>query len=410
MAKVFVAPRETMGTSILERFPMEIFMRIMMHVGWKHQKLLKQCNATLFHRVNLEAIPWQVKTAILLEEENFDPRNFPKKVPKTKDAQESESEDADNDLFSDDDTFPPAESARGKYPHRKSKAKLRTRRPKPQTKEKPHPDSLGRWACYCCYRMLPAKFFEGKYLKDNGSTSGKDHKKRGQNTEVGKKTDMRVEYVRVIAVNPAQVPEWLNKDRLKMKATEDIATYVTQRMERGVDCDDLRIYYKDVNTETHCIAPIRGVVPAFTAKSTATPLGCETYRPFFLIPGTNTPRGEEHDTYTYEICIPKGADRELNPMVLPGPGSEPIARIIQPQTCAYDPLEDTVGLAPKIGDIMALRRFCILCGAKNGAYRRDCNRKIISKTEEGWWVCDCRQVRQAGRGRDCPDCGRKVIY
>ncbi|KUI70587.1 hypothetical protein VM1G_06068 [Cytospora mali] len=405
ISQVILTPRKSTNPCILERFPTEVFMRVMMYVDWKDQIALRRCNTRLYRMVNLEAIPWEIKTATLLHEENYDPKNFPKKVSKTKDAEDAECEDSDDDVPSDYDVSP-TKGAKGKASRRKSKAKTKTK--KHQTKEKPHPDTLGKWACHCCFKMLPAEYFEGKCLEENINRSAKDQKRRGQNTKQDKKADMRVEYVRVIAVNPARAPEWLTKDKLVMKPAGDVEAYVRQRMERGVNCDDLRHYYKDINTATHCIAPVRGVAPVFTASTTAIPSGCEIYRPFFKIPGVSTSRGVDNDTYTYEIYIPAEATREENPMVLPR--SQPVGRIPQPQKRAYDHFQDTLGPAPEIGDIIALRRFCILCGAKNGAYRRDCNRKIISKTNEGWWVCDCRQVRQAGRGNNCPDCGRKVIY
>ncbi|ROV99411.1 hypothetical protein VSDG_03911 [Cytospora chrysosperma] len=406
--QINLVPRDTERTSILERFPTEVFMRIMMYVEWKQQILLKRCNTNLYHVVNLEAIPWELKTATLLHEENYNPRNFPKKAPKTKEAGVAEDEDTDNDLQSDDEAPPPTKGAKGKASQTKSKGKAQAKKSKPQTKEKAHPDTLGKWACHCCFRILPAQFFEGKCLEENTSRSAKDQKKKAQNAKSDKKSDVRVEYVRIISVSPARVPQWLTKDMSKMRPTRDVATYVRQRMERGVNCDDLRFYYKDINTATHCIAPVRGVTPVYTASSTVTPPGCDTYRPFFKIPGVNASRGLDSDTYTYEICIPADSVRDEDPMILPR--SQPVGRIPQPQKRAYDYLRDTAGPTPEIGDVIPLRRFCIPCGAKNGAYRRDCNRKIISKNEEGWWVCDCRQVRQAGRGTNCPDCGRKVIY
>lgn len=378
-----------------------------MYVDWKKQMVLRRCNFNLYHMVNLEAIPWETKTATLLHEENFDPRNFPKKVSKTKDTCDVEGEDSDDALPSDDDPSP-TKDANGRSSGKRSKGRAQGKKSRPQTKEKAHPDTLGRWACHCCFKILPAQYFEGKCLEENTSRLAKDHKRLVKNSELDKKSDMRVEYVRVIAVDPARVPEWLTKDKLEMKTTGDIETYVRQRMERGVDCDDLRWYYKGINTRTHRIAPVRGVTPVFTASTMATPPGCETYRPFYKIAGTNTSRGMDNDTYTYEICIPEDSTRDEDPMVLPH--SKPVGRISQPQKRAYDQFRDIMGPAPEVGDIIALRRFCILCGAKNGAYRRDCNRKIISKTNEGWWVCDCRQVRQAGRGKNCPSCGRKVIY
>ncbi|ROW07912.1 hypothetical protein VMCG_03629 [Cytospora schulzeri] len=405
--QISLGPRNTGRTSILERFPTEVFMRIMMYVDWKQQILLKRCNTNLHHMVNLEAIPWELKTATLLYEENYEPRNFAKKAPKTKGAEAAEDEDTDDDLPSDYDAPLPTKGAKGKAAQKKGKGKAKTRRSKPQTKEKAHPDTLGKWACHFCFKILPAQFFEGKCLEENTSRSTKDQKK-AQNTKSEKKSDMRVEYVRVVSVNPARVPEWLTKDMLAMRATGDVATYVRQRMEKGVNCDDLRFYYKDIHMATHCIAPVRGVTPVYTAASTATPPGCETYRPFFKIPGVNASRGLDSYTYTYEIGIPENLNRAEDPMVLPR--SRPVGRILQPQKRSYNHFTDAAGPAPVVGDVIPLRRFCIPCGAKNGAYRRDCNRKILSKVDEGWWVCDCRQVRPAGKGNNCPDCGRKVIY
>lgn len=414
VSQINLAPRDTERTSILERFPTEIFMRIMMYVPYKQQILLKRCNTNLYPMVMLEAVPWEIKTATLLNEENFDPRNFPKKLPKAKDAADTDAEDTDDELPSDDNAPPPTKSAKGKAAEKKGKgkgkgkAKTPVKRSKPQKKEKAHPDTLGRWACYCCFKILPAQFFEGKCLEENHSRSAKDQKRKEQNAKTDKKSDVRVDHVRVISVNSAQVPEWLIKDKLETTATSEITSYVRQRMERGVNCDDLRFYYKDINTATHCIAPVRGVNPVYTPSSTATLPGCEIYRPFFKVPSVNASRGLVSDTYTYEVCIPANADRVEDPIVLPR--SQPVGRICQPQKRSYDHFTDAAGPPPQIGDVIPLRRFCILCGARNGAYRRDCNRKIISKNDEGWWVCDCPQVRPAGRGNNCPDCGRKVIY
>lgn len=384
-----------------------------MYVPYKEQIRLKWCNINICNRVFLEAVPWEIKTAILLHEENFEPSNFPKKAPKSKDAADTYVEDTDDDLPSDDDTPPPSKGTKGKAAETKSKgkgkAKTPTKRAKPQKKEKAHPATLGKWACYCCFSILPAQFFEGKCLEEIPSRSAKDPKKKDQNAKTDKKSDVRVDHVRVISVNPAQVPEWLTKDRLEMRATSDMASYVRQRMEIGVNCDDMRFYYKDVNTATHCIAPVRGVNPVYTATTTDTIPGCETYRPFYKMPGVNPSRGLVSDSYTYEICIPVDAVRDEEPMVLPR--SQPVGKICQPpQKRAYDLFKDAAGPPPQIGDVIPLRRFCIPCGAKNKAYRRDCNRKVISKSDEGWWVCDCRQVRRAGRGNNCSDCGRKVIY
>ncbi|KKY30103.1 hypothetical protein UCDDA912_g09969 [Diaporthe ampelina] len=389
---------------------MEIFMRIMLHCDWKQQIQLRVCNSNIYDMVRLDAIPWETKTAILLHEENFDPKNFPKNFPKkVASSQENDgSADYDSDAApsSGDEGPSPSRSNKGRKDQGKGASKHKT-----QAKGMSLGDDIGRFACYSCFKILPAYYFEGRHLENNTSRTVKSQKKPGHNSQSDKKVDTRVEYVQVISVKPGRPPpEWLIKDKAQVTAT-DVESYVTEYMKRGVNCDDLRLHYKDITSGTHCIAPIRGVNPFFTASSSTVPARCETYRPVYQVEASNTPgAGVDRSAYTYEICVPEDSVMDDTPMGRPRVG--PFARICQPQ---QQTTSDTSGVgpsapAPQVKDIIALRRFCILCGAKYGAYRRECNRKIISKTEERWWVCACPKVRQAGVGRSCPNCGKSVVY
>lgn len=401
--QVDLTPRETERKSILERFPMEIFMRIMLHCNWKKQILLRRCNSNMYSMIRLDAIPWEIKTAILLHEENSNPRISPRKVSKIQEDDELEDQDSDAGSCSENEGIP---RSKGK----KNRKKCASIPPQHQAKGKSRPESLDQFACYSCFKLLPAYYFEGRHLENNSGRAVKGQKKRGINGLSDKKVDTRVEYVQVVSINPSRPPEWLVKDKAQVRAT-DVETYVAEHMKKGVNCDDLRLHYKDINSGTHCIAPIRGVNPFFTASSSATPPRCETYRPVYQVEGSNaTGAGVDSGAYTYEICIPESSARDEDPMGKPHVA--PSAWICQPQPSTSDhPSVQSPAPAPRVREIIALRRFCILCGAKYGAYRRDCNRKIISKhTEEGWWVCACRKVRQAGVGRNCPDCGNTVIY
>lgn len=403
---VDLAPRQTERKSILERFPAEIFMRIMMHCDYKKQILLKRCNSNMYDMVRLEAIPWEIKTAVLLYEENFNPENFRRKASRSQEDHGS-GQDSDAASSSEDEGSLSSKIHEGKRGRGKDAPKSKSK-----GKEKQNQETFEKFACYSCYKILPSYYFEGRNLETN--RTGMIQKKRGHNNQSDKKVDTRVEYVQVISVDPGRTPEWLVKDKAEVRAT-DVETYVTEYMKRGVNCDDLRLHYKDITSGTHCIAPVRGVNPFFTASPSATPPHCETYRPVYQVQAGNGPgAGVDSSAYTYEICIPETSARDENPMGRPRVG--PATRICQPQQLQKGP-SGALGLypsapAPQVKEIIALRRFCILCGAKYGAYRRDCNRRIVSKgpEEKGWWVCDCRKSRPTGVGRNCPDCGSSVIY
>lgn len=406
---VDLAPRETERTSILERFPMEIFMRIMVYCDWKQQIWMRRCNSNIYNMVRLDAIPWETKTAILLNEENFNPKNFPKKVSRSQEVHVTAEQDMDAASSSEDEGSLSSKVHKGKRSNGNGASKSKS-----QAKQKQIQEDQDKFACYSCYKILPACYFEGRNLENKTSRNDTSQKKRGHNNQSDKKVDTRVEYVQVISVNPGRPPEWLVKDQAEVTAT-DVESYVTEHMRRGVNCDDLRQHYKDITTGTHCIAPVRGVNPFFTASSSAIPQHCQMYRPVYQVEVNNGPgAGVDNSAYTYEICIPESSARDENPMGRPR--VEPSTRICQPQQLQKTlatPGVFRVGLsppAPQVKEIIALRRFCILCGANYGAYRRDCNRRIISKTEDGWWVCDCRKVRQTGIGRRCLDCGKSVIY
>lgn len=428
--------RMTADPSHLERLPKEVFMRIMMFCDYKAQVLLKKCSYSLYAAVNLEDIPWQVKTAAILSEEINNPRN--RNIVK---AANHNNEDNDDDVDV------------SKKARKRKRPEARTAQPDPHSatgKSKPHPDTYGRWGCYCCYKILPAQYFEGALLEDREGRNPKTNKLRGaSNFESDKKVDMRVEYAQVLQAVPGRsIPDWLSRSTMEVEAT-DVEAYVRERGRQGVNCDDLRAYYKDITKDTHLMAPIRGITPVFTPSSlpipevdlslvsraqsldsarspptTRTPLPraplpaihtreeqqetleseAETSRPLYKLHGDREPQGNtDNSSYTYELRIPRGASRVENPPVLPV--SKPVSRICLPpkKTMEVDPV-----IAP--GDVVALRRVCILCGTKYGIYRRDCNRKIISKTDEQWWPCDCFEVRAAGRSTGCLKCGKKVIY
>ncbi|KAI7781382.1 hypothetical protein LA080_014816 [Diaporthe eres] len=398
--QVNLAPRETERKSILERFPMEIFMRIMVHCDWKKQILLRRCNSNMYDMVKLDAIPWEKKTAILLHEENYNPENFQKKTSRSQDDTGPGTQDSDAASSPDDEGPSLSKAIKGKRNQRKLSPK-----PKQRAKDKSRQDDIDKFACYSCFKILPAYYFEGKHLETKTNGTIKGQRKRGHNTQSDKKFDTRVEYVQVISVNPSRPPEWLVKDKAEVRAT-DVESYVTEYMKKGVNCDDLRLHYKDITSGTHCIAPVRGVNPFFTASWSATPPRCETYRPVYQVEAGNIPgAGVDSSAYTYEICIPENSLRDESPMGRPH--IRPFTRICQPQQQTRSDASQAgpAAPAPQSKEIIALRRFCILCGAKYGAYTRECNRKIISKvTEEGWWVCACRKVRQAGVGRNCTDC------
>lgn len=405
-------PRGTERKSILERFPMEIFMRIMLHFDWKEQIRLRRCNSNIYDMVQLDAISWETKTAILLHEENFNPKNFPKKASRPQGNDGPGAQDSDSSSSSDEEG--PSSSSVQKGKRKQGANAARANR---QRKDKSNQEDIDRFACYSCFKILPAYYFEGKHLETNTSRTTKGQKKNGNNTQADKKVDTRVEYVQVISVNPSQAPEWLVKDKTQVRAAGDVESYVAERMRKGVNCDDLRQKYKDLSLGTHCIAPIRGVNPFFTPSASAVPPGCGTYRPVYQVDAPVGPGaaagGADGTAYTYEICIPEDSLRD--PGGLARPRAAPSTRICQPQTQQQPGAPDGSGSglgppAPEVRDIIALRRFCIPCGAKYGAYRRECNRKIISKTEERWWVCACPKVRRAGVGRNCPDCGKSVIY
>lgn len=399
---VDLAPRETERTSILERFPMEIFMRIMLHCDWKQQIRLRRCNSNIYDMVNLDAIPWETKTAILLHEENYNPKNFPKKESRRQEDHGPGEQDLDTTLSSDDEGSLSSKAGKG----RGNRGKVKSR-----AKDKNRQEDQDRFACYSCFKILPAYYFEGRNLELKATRTGTTQKKRGHNNnnQTDKKVDTRVEYVQVISVNPGTTPEWLVKDKAEVSRTTDVESYVRERMKRGVKCDDLRRHYKDITSGTHCVAPIRGVNPFFTASPSPTPPRCETHRPVYQVDASHGPGagGVDNSGYTYEICIPQSSARDESPMGRPRVA--PATRICQP-TSSVAGGGFPAPAPPQVKEIIALRRFCILCGAKYGAYRRDDNRKIISKTEEGWWVCVCRKVRQTGVGRSCPDCGKTVIY
>lgn len=407
-----------------------------MFCGYKDQVLLKKCSYTLYLAVNLEEIPWQEKTATILYEESYNPRHYSPKASS----------------HNNDDGVESADKSKRTRKRKRAEATTAQSSPQPSAgkSQKPHIDTNGRWGCYCCYKILPPQYFESALLEDRDSRTPKTNKLRGANAvESDKKVDMRVEYAQVLEVRPGRgLPEWLSKERTKVEAF-DVEAYVLERGRHGVDCDDLRSYYKDISKDTHVMAPIRGVTPVFTPSSihipkadfnlvsqsqgsvtTRSPSATRTPLPIAPLPAIHTreeqqetletevetsrslyklcdgkePQGNtDNSSYTYELRIPRGATGVEKPLTLPN--SKPVSRICLPpkKTAPVDPVI-------ALGDVVALRRICILCGTKYGIYRRDCNRKIVSKTDEQWWPCDCFEVRAAGKSTGCLKCGKKVIY
>lgn len=435
--QVVLPTRMTASASKLEQLPKQIFMRIMMYCGYKDQVLLKMCSYGLYITVDLETIPWQEKTAAILFEERNNPENFPKKPPKAQSI-----EDEEDGIEEDQEASRPRKTTKRK----KSGIKEESSSPKlASSKTKAHIDTYGKWGCYCCYKILPAHYFEGALLEDKEGRTPKSNKLRGANTvDSDKKIDMRVEYVQILeAVTGRDLPDWLHQDQTDGYAT-DIVAYIRQRMKRGVDCSDLRTYYKNITRDSHLVGPIRGITPVFSPSSVPIPSisldsiakasnfdsklsprtirtlrptiqaqqeglentynDHETYRPLYKLQGGNTNQTyADSASYTYQIRIPGNAEREIKPLLLPK--DEPVSKVWLPtmNASSQDPKLE-------IGDVVPLRRICIPCGTKFAVYRRNCNRKIISKTDEQWWVCDCPEVRLAGRSTGCSTCGRKVIY
>lgn len=432
--QVELPPRETANLSRLERLPRQIFMRIMMYCGYKSQVLLKKSNYNLYLAVDLEAVPWEEKTSTILFEERNNPKNFPKKASKSQND-EGGSIDGEED------------PKRVNRTTKRKKASARTVFDSPKddpSNSKTHTDIYGKWGCYCCYKILPAHYFEGALLEDKEGRTAKGNKLRGADAaESDKKVDMRVEYVQILgAVRGSKIPKWLSNAESSAHAT-DIESYVREKMEAGVNCDDLRAHYKGITRDTHLVGPIRGITPAFTPSSTPSPstnidsIGkprtdrtnfcpdaisrplpvtqlrrrekpvlheiTETTRPLYRLHAVGAARLDtDAASYSYQIEIPNNADRDTKPLLLPK--SKPVARV-----CLPAKISNTEPIL-EVGDVVSLRRICIPCGTKFAVYRRNCNRKIISKTDEQWWVCDCPEVRLAGKSTGCSTCGRKVIY
>ncbi|CAN8101256.1 unnamed protein product [Discula destructiva] len=436
--RVELPARTTANLSKLETLPRRLFMRIMMHCGYKEQVLLKKCSYSLYHAVDLEIIPWEKKTETILFEECYNPRNFLRQPSIAQRASEEEQDDVDGT----EGTGTPKKTARRK----RARPRANDSSPAPLAgKAKAHSDTYGKWGCYSCYKILPAHYFEGALLEDKQVRTPRHNKLRSTNAiESDKKVDMRIEHVQILEVIPGlDVPGWLSQDKVAVDAT-DVDTYIRQRMTHGVDCDDLRAYYKDITRDSHLVAPLRGITPVFTPLSTATPSvnlksiteahhsdptrspsamytnlpaihtreeerenleqDLQTSKPLYKLDGGTVHQGDIDSTsYTYELHIPREAMRDERPLTLPS--CESLARICLPSKTMVN---DVPVLAP--GDVVPLRRVCIPCGTKFAIYRRDSNRKIISKTDEQWWACDCFEVRAAGRSTGCSTCGRKVIY
>lgn len=435
-------PRETKKSSPIEQLPREIFMRIMMHCGYKNQVFLKQCSYTLYIAVDLEAIPWEKKAETILYEECYNPRNFPKKTQQETTSDEEDSEADEVDAVLGEETASSRKPAKRKT-LRKADATSPTQG---QGKTKSRPQALDQWGCYCCYKVLPAHYFEGKLLEDKEGRRAKNNNSGGTAApESDKKVDMRVEYIQILDSVPGRVlPDWLTKDKGLAMDKTDVEAYVRERMERGVNCDDLRAYYGNISRDTHLVAPLRGINPVFvpsvediprvdrsaiqiskvqrfsntrttpqarpallpTIQSRNSSNDFKIYQPLYKLWTKKSPRGDLGSaSYTYEITIPRDARCEDEHLQLPT--SPPVGRICLPGPHTGHGIQQPT---PRAGDVVSLRRVCIPCGAKFAVYRRDCNRKIISKTDEAWWVCDCPQVRLAEISTGCPTCGKIVVY
>lgn len=414
----------------LERLPRGIFMRIMMYCGYKDQILLKRCSYSLYRLVDLDAIPWEIKTETILIEERDNPRNYAKKEPKEPKFRPvvDGGEDEEGEFSFDGESPPPEDTANAKKANDRAASKRTT------GKGKAHSDTYGRWGCYYCYKILPAYYFEGQLLEEKEGRAAKNHETKGGSAdEADKKVDMRVEYVQVLGtVSGGKLPGWwLTKDMGKVKD--------------GVDCDDLRLHYRDMDRERHLVAPLRAVNPIFTPLSTnipkvsratlriqndngnskrstrvvATPSSVcakpddnepsNPLRPLYKVESGSGARGDVvNGSYTYELLIPQAANRPSSCPELPN--TKPVGNVRLPSKNPGGGVSNEPDAGPQIGDVMSLRRVCIPCGTKFAIYRRDSNRKIISKTQEAWWVCDCPQVRLAGKSTGCRACGRKVIF
>lgn len=434
VTQVEMPPRETPHLSKLEGLPKQIFMRIMMYSGYKAQVLLRKCNSNLYLTVDLEVVPWEEKTSTILFEERNNPSNFPKKPSK---PQDNEADGVDDEEG----------SKRGNRTAKRKKSSTRaisnSQKDDP-SKVKANIDIYGKWGCYCCYKILPAHYFEGALLEDKEGRTSKSNKLRGADAaDSDKKVDMRVEYVQILgAVRGSRLPGWLSDAETNVNAT-DVESYVREKMEAGVNCDDLRAYYKSVTRDTHLVGPIRGITPAFTPSQTPSPstdidsIGkprksvtnvypdtistprpvthfgtreklalhetTETTRPLYKLQTAGASQPADAASYSYQIEIPNNAERDTKPLLLPK--FNPVTRVCLPPKSS--PEKEPI---LEVGDVVPLRRICIPCGTKFAVYRRNCNRKIISKTDEQWWVCDCPEVRLAGRSTGCSTCGRKVIY
>lgn len=432
---VVLPARRPAGLSKLEQLPLEIFNRIMMHCSYKAQTILKKCSYTLYKTVDLEAVPSYKKTAEILFEECCNPINFPKKLPK---APSSDDKDEERD------TSPGKES--GTYKNSggrilREETELSSAK-KSSGKSKAHPDTRGKWGCYCCYKILPACYFEGQLLEDKEGRKPKNHSSRGAATaESDRKVDMSVDYVQILKSVPSpELPDWLTRDRIEVDASS-VETYMRKRVQRGVNCDDLRAHYQDITKEAHLVAPLRGVNPIYTrssevipevpherspsqlnstqksssevtilpaplAPSTAVPRQ-DSHRPLYRLPVQKTVRADtDSASYTYEITVPF-SPKNCKWSYSKSPTSEPVGRVCLPSGLSPG---DTQEPTLQAGDVLPLRRVCIPCGTKYDIYRRECNRRIVSMTDVPWWVCGCRIIRLANESTGCPACKKKVVY
>lgn len=467
------AHRGYTSTSKFERLSEDIFMRILKYCDYKAILKLRRCNYRFWYLINLDHIPWPKMTAALLHEERDNPKNFPQKVPKTRSARRTSQGEGEGGGVGDGEGEGDARGNDDGV-HGSEQATTTARAQRPQTRKKSDPCLLGNWACFSCFKILPPHYFEGPLLEDEDGRNARQPKNRKLNAaNTDKKVDMRVEYIQVLrVVQPQPAPEWFFQDQRPITAT-DVESYVRQRGERGCVRDDLRAYYHQITRERYLVAPLRGVMPVFAESAHAiaridqrdlaawsrrqmgggatdeqgqggsssmafssvsageVPPGCETYRPLYRqdAPERARLRGDsEIGRHFYELRIPHGSLREPDRLELPSitgtntqqqqqqqekqqqSTTNSCGRVVLPQKASCDATEYLQPPVVQVHDVISLRRICIPCGAKYGVYRRDCNRKIVSKTGEEWWVCACPRVRQTGKCRGCPDCGRRTIY
>lgn len=391
------------------RLSKEVQMRILMYVDYKRQIRLKATNAAFWNLIQLDAIPWEERHAVILDEERNNENNFPSKKSSTAaDDEDDDEEMSEVDSLSEGE---PGSSKKRKISPSNKSRKSGTKRTKGNNK------GPNRWGCYFCCNILPASYFEGPCLEEtHGHRGPRDNRQHGR-SDADRKVAMRVEYVRILDAVPQAMPEWLTHDlRLRPRKSvldvDNLEACVEERMKQGVNCDDLREHYKDLCRDTHLVAAVRNVQPVYTKAQQHPVARPQTQFPpvYGSLPKQISRRERESAGFSYELsCIPEDALRDEKPAQLPV-ASAPVSRMCLPPQRAEDGRPCGPETALQSGDMVSLRRACIPCSAELGIIRRDDNRKVTSMTGKGWWPCNCRKVWRAGTGTGCPDCGCPVIF